>query len=219
MADAFRFMKKGQHIGKIVVDMPEDISQINATPVAQLTRFSDTSTYLMIGGFGGIGRAITRWMIECGAKNFLFLSRSASSSSSSAHSVFVREIESQGCHVVAVAGSVAEASDVARAVAAAKTPIVGVLQMSMELRDRRILDISYEDWQASTSPKVAGTWNIHNALLNADLDFFVLFGSISGAVGHPGQAKLCVSQYIHEFVCPIQTWVRSGMLNIGHRGC
>jgi aryl carrier-like protein len=38
-------------------------------------------------------------------------------------------------------------------------------------------------------PKVTGTWNLHNETQSLDLDFFILFSSLSGIVGQPGQAN------------------------------
>lgn len=37
---------------------------------------SDAS-YLVVGGFGGIGRSVCRWLVDRGAKNLLVVSRSA----------------------------------------------------------------------------------------------------------------------------------------------
>lgn len=45
-----------------------------------------------------------------------------------------------------------------------------------------------EAWFASLQPKVAGTWNLHGQLPD-DLDFFVMFSSISGIIGSPGQTN------------------------------
>lgn len=71
-------------------------------------------------------------MVEKGARSFCFLSRSADDSGK--HGGFFQELESQGCRITTVSGSVAEMSDTKRAIAAAPTPIVGVVQMSMVLR-------------------------------------------------------------------------------------
>ena len=49
--------------------------------------------------------------------------------------------------------------------------------------------MSFDDWQAAIIPKVPGTWNIHEALKNEKLDFFVLFSSGSGTIGQSGQAN------------------------------
>lgn len=132
LSEGLRFMNKGSHIGKIIVTMPEDPKEIPATKAAQSALLSATSTYLMIGGLGGLGKAVTRWMVESGARSFCFLSRSAGKSEQD--QAFFQELESQGCHVVAVPGSVAEMADVKKAIEAAPTTIAGVLQMSMIIR-------------------------------------------------------------------------------------
>lgn len=49
--------------------------------------------------------------------------------------------------------------------------------------------MTYGDWRAVHDCKVKGTWNLHHALDGVALDFFVLMSSISGCVGHPGQAN------------------------------
>lgn len=131
VADAFRYMQKGQHIGKIVVGFSEEES-ISATVARRETSLSADATYLLVGGLGGLGKAVTTWMVERGAKNFVFLSRSAGKSAEDQS--FFRELEAQGCSAIAIAGSVVELDDVKRAVKAASKPIAGVLQMSMVLR-------------------------------------------------------------------------------------
>lgn len=49
--------------------------------------------------------------------------------------------------------------------------------------------MTFSDWITPVEPKVNGTWNLHNASLSSDLDFFVLFSSYSGFGGHSGQAN------------------------------
>jgi aryl carrier-like protein len=49
--------------------------------------------------------------------------------------------------------------------------------------------MSWEDWQAALLPKVPAVWNIHEALKDHKIDFFVLFASSSGIIGQPGQAN------------------------------
>lgn len=48
--------------------------------------------------------------------------------------------------------------------------------------------MSYDDWLASTLPKTAGSWNLHE-LLPRGMDFFVMLSSISGVIGSAGQAN------------------------------
>ncbi|KAK2601916.1 hypothetical protein QQS21_004507 [Conoideocrella luteorostrata] len=198
-SEAFRYMKKGQHIGKIVLKIPEDPAQIPVTMSHALNLLSDSSTYLMIGGLGGLGKHVTRWMVEKGARNFCFLSRS--SSYFGAHHQFFLELESQGCQVAAIAGSVTDMDDVHKAIHASPTPIAGVLQMSMVIKDSAFRQMGYDDWRAVLDPKVKGTWNLHKALSGIELDFFILFASIVGLVGQPGQANYSsANSFLDSFV-------------------
>ena len=61
--------------------------------------------------------------------------------------------------------------------------------------------MTHEDWEAATAPKIRGTWNLHTAFADSNLDFFVLFSSISGIVGNPGQANYAsANTFLDAFV-------------------
>ena len=61
--------------------------------------------------------------------------------------------------------------------------------------------MAYEDWEAATAPKIQGTWNLHTAFADHSLDFFILFSSISGIVGNPGQANYAsANTFLDAFV-------------------
>lgn len=55
--------------------------------------------------------------------------------------------------------------------------------------------MSYDSWHKSMTPKVAGTWDIHNAVQARGhaLDFFLMTSSISGSVGVATESKYCAS--------------------------
>lgn len=62
--------------------------------------------------------------------------------------------------------------------------------------------MSYDAFKATVKAKVAGTWNIHNALetANAKLDYFVLFSSAAGTLGSRGQAAYAAaSTFLDSF--------------------
>jgi hypothetical protein len=46
------------------------------------------------------------------------------------------------------------------------------------------------EWRAATSPKVIGSWNLHE-LLPAGMDFFILLSSVAGIFGNVGQSNYC----------------------------
>ena len=132
IVDAFRYMQKGQHIGKIVVTMPDDPGKLEVTAVKKKLALRSGSSYLLVGGLGGLGRAISTWMVEQGARSLIYLSRSAGKSQED--QFFFRELEVQGCLVQCFSGSVTNLEDVKHAVENAAMPIAGVMQMSMVLR-------------------------------------------------------------------------------------
>ena len=130
--DAFRYMQKGQHIGKIVVQMAMHAHELQSTAKIPELVLNPDASYLLIGGLGGLGQSISSWMVEKGAKHLLFLSRSAGKSKKD--QAFINELISQKCSVQVFAGSVANLQDVKNVVENAGRTIAGVLQMSMILK-------------------------------------------------------------------------------------
>ncbi|KAL3253036.1 hypothetical protein ABHI18_009756 [Aspergillus niger] len=197
--DAMRQMQKGQHIGKFIIEIPDNESKYPLLPAQARFSFSPTSSYLLVGGLRGIGRAVVRWMVEHGARDFVFLSRSAGSLEED--HIFAQELETQGCHVVLVAGSVADADTVQRAIQNNGRPVSGVIQMSAVLKDQLFDKMSYEDWTTSLATKVQGTWNLHNALQGRSLEFFIVFSSAVSMIGNPGQANYAAANsFLDGFV-------------------
>lgn len=136
ITEAFRVMQKSQHIGKLVVTMPEDpLRQLPTEAVYEKLRVSDDRAYLFVGGLGGLGRPIATWLVERGVKEIVFLSRSAASLPDD--DPFVQELALSGCRATRVSGDVCNYRDVVRAIQSAGKPIGGVLQASMVLRVSR----------------------------------------------------------------------------------
>ncbi|KAL6872001.1 putative polyketide synthase [Trichoderma novae-zelandiae] len=215
IVEAFRYMQKGQHIGKIVVSMPEDASQLQVAAKAQVAKFKSDRTYLLVGGLGGLGKSVSNWMVQSGARHIMYLSRTAGDSEQDRR--FIKEIEAQGCVVQAIKGSVTRLQDVYRAVEQADRPIAGVFLMTMVLRDRGILQLSHDDWFAAARPKVDGAINLHQALEHCELDFFTLFSSISYVVGQVGQANYSAANaYLAAFTqFRHQQGLPAGVVNVG----
>ncbi|KAE8413499.1 hypothetical protein BDV36DRAFT_304027 [Aspergillus pseudocaelatus] len=191
--DAFRFMEKGQHIGRVGVSFKPAEGEahlgLETTKRTLAIAFNGSASYLMVGGLGGIGRAVSTWMVDHGARELVYLSRSAGLTPKDDD--FVAELHSMGCAVKLVSGDTTKLEDVKKAIGAATYPLKGIVQMSMVVANENFTRMSFDEWMASTAPKVQGTWNLHNASMDAgiDLDFFVMFSSVSGIVGQAGQAN------------------------------
>lgn len=68
-------------------------------------------------------------------------------------------------------------------------------------QDALFNDMTHEEWEQGLSPKVDGAWNIHNALQDAALDFFVVTSSIVSTVNVPGQANYNAANTFLEAFC------------------
>ncbi|KAI1778816.1 hypothetical protein F4818DRAFT_455103 [Hypoxylon cercidicola] len=191
--DAFRYMQRGIHTGKVVMSLRSDTGESIigdvAAPLTHRPSLDASATYLLVGGFGGLGRTIAVWMVQHGARNLVFLSR-REESSSMVHS-FVHMLASMGCTAQFVRGSVTNIADIIRAVDGATSKIKGIIHMAMVLKDQTLPHMTIDDWNCVVRPKITGTWNLHEVsrARSLDLDFFLLFSSLSGVLGQPGQAN------------------------------
>jgi hypothetical protein len=203
--EMFRDMQKGSHIGKFILELRSATGTplFQDVPLVKRSHFQldSTASYLLIGGLGGLGRSISVWMVQHGARNLTFLSRSAGSGEHDQE--FAREVESMGCTVQFATGSVTNPSDVTRAVDGMTAPLKGIIQMSMVLRDQAFPRMNIKEWNEAIEPKVQGTWNLHEVTRarNINLDFFLLFSSLSGIIGQPGQANYAAANtFLDAFV-------------------
>ncbi len=156
-----------------------------------MTVFDHSKSYLLVGCLGGLGRSLCRWMVARGARNFVFIGRTGADKPQAQK--LVRWLESTGAGATVIRGDISKADDVAAAVAACKTPIGGVVQGAMALRDSLFSRMTSEAWHTAIQPKLAGTWNLHNALEGRDLnmDFFLLLSSVNGSVGSATESNYC----------------------------
>jgi acyl carrier protein len=67
--------------------------------------------------------------------------------------------------------------------------IRGVIHSAGLVEDRLLLQTDAESFRKVLRPKVHGGWNLHQALADEPLDFFVLYSSIGSLVAATGQAN------------------------------
>ncbi|KAI1743043.1 hypothetical protein F4680DRAFT_445514 [Xylaria scruposa] len=185
---AFQTMQKGTHIGRFSISMAANLT-CDVKSRLEPPKFKENASFLLVGGTGGIGRALSSFMAENGAQELIILSRNAGTKPTDIDLSI--ELQSMGCSVIFVRGDVCDEAAVSSALLKATKPVRGIVQLSMVLRDQNFSDMTFEQWTEVVAPKIKGTWNLHQATVSQgiDLDFFVLCGSISGHIGQPGQAN------------------------------
>ncbi|KAI0107024.1 hypothetical protein GGR51DRAFT_559712 [Nemania sp. FL0031] len=186
---AVRYLQTGHHMGKAVIDWEAEAEvTVIAKPEAAY-QFDPDASYLIVGGFGGIGRSLASWFAQRGVKYLILLSRSGATTDSARE--LIEELTSCHVHVAAPQCDISDAPSLKKVldeIAGTIPPIKGCIQGSMILKDRLFQNMSHEEWQAALRPKIQGTWNLHN-LLPRKMDFFVLLSSLGGMIGWKGQSQ------------------------------
>lgn len=182
--DALRFMARSRHIGKVTVDFKDQSVPVRSSPMP--LRVDPEATYLVTGGFRGLGLEICRWLLERGARNLVVLSRSGPSQPAALE--FVEEFESRGGRLQAPRVDISDPDAVARALEGVSN-LKGVIHCAAVLHDGPLRTMESEALSEVMRVKAGGAWTLHRQTLDRDLDFFVMFSSATSLLGSPGQAN------------------------------
>lgn len=148
----------------------------------------ENATYILVGGMGGIGRALAVRLVEAGAKHLIFLSRSGATTPAAID--LVSALQHAGVTVTVAkcdVGNISQLQAAINNVSQSSPPIKGVFNLGMVQQSALFENMTLDTWTESLLPKVQGTWNLHT-VLPEDLDFFVLVSSFVGAIGNASQA-------------------------------
>jgi acyl transferase domain-containing protein/NADPH:quinone reductase-like Zn-dependent oxidoreductase/NAD(P)-dependent dehydrogenase (short-subunit alcohol dehydrogenase family)/acyl carrier protein len=182
---AFGAMQKATHIGKLVVQPPQQVP----LPEADLV-ISPDRTHLVTGGFAGFGLATAHWLVNRGARNLVLLSRSGPASDEAREAL--QQFGQLGVKVLAEKCDVTDEAALQRILDRMKAempPLCGVMHAAMVLDDGLLSNLDRERFVKVLQPKVAGANNLHGLTQGMPLDYFVLFSSVTTIFGNPGQAN------------------------------
>ncbi|KAF7560277.1 hypothetical protein G7046_g3869 [Stylonectria norvegica] len=193
--NALRFMQSGKHIGKLVIEPHRSDIVSVVQPPQPFARFDSDASYVISGGFGGLGREIISWMVDRGAKNLIVISRRGAVEDSA--QALVADLQfREDINILAPACDITDKTALQAVVSsclAQMPPIRGCIQASSVLNDTTFNDMTIGEWQRALGVKSTGSWNLWETLSskNADksLDFFVMLSSMASIIGNPGQTN------------------------------
>ena len=186
VADAFTVMQHSRHVGKVVISLeePPDIT-VGHTPLA----CDPAATYLVTGGLSGLGAATAEWLADRGARHLALLSRRGDASPEAAS--LLDRLAARGVTATAHAVSVTDRSALSTVLAdisATGHPLRGIVHSAMAIEDHLLTDLQHHHIHTTLAPKVRGTALLDSLTRRLDLDFFVVYSSISALVGNRAQA-------------------------------
>lgn len=194
--------------------------------------FRSPGTHLIVGGTGGLGRSVAKYMIKHGARNVVLLSRTGGGGNEVQQ--LQREMQRHRAHVTVAKCDVTDPRQVRQLIDDCRTalpPICGVVHAAMVLRvriyrstpcifgvseansvqDCLLENMTEQNYEEVIAPKVHGTSNIHHGLEMAHikLDYFVVLSSAAGIIGSRGQGAYAAANTFLDAL--MQSRVKSGL--------
>jgi acyl transferase domain-containing protein/NADPH:quinone reductase-like Zn-dependent oxidoreductase/acyl carrier protein len=178
-AEAYRFVSQARHIGKVVLTLPD-------RPGVGLAG----GTVLITGGTGMAGGLLARHVVSrYGTRHVVLASRRGQTAEGADE--LVAELTQAGAQVQVVACDVSDQASVAELLAGLpeQQPLTAVIHAAGVLDDAVIASLTAERMSAVLRAKVDAAWNLHELTRDLNLSAFVMFSSIAGTVGSPGQGN------------------------------
>jgi polyketide synthase 7 len=177
--EAYRYVSQARHIGKVVLTLPD-------RPGVGLAG----GTVLITGGTGMIGGLLARHVVgRHGAHHVVLASRRGQAAEGADE--LVAELTQAGAEVQVAACDVSDRAAVAELLAGLPNqhPLTAVIHAAGVLDDAVIASLTAERIGAVLRAKVDAAWNLHELTRDLNLSAFVMFSSMAGIVGAPGQGN------------------------------
>ncbi|MEO1317385.1 MAG: SDR family NAD(P)-dependent oxidoreductase, partial [Pseudomonadota bacterium] len=216
--EGFRLMQRAGHIGKIVL-IPPDLGEIDVGPAvappagtrqapasepgeetagsntlgATSARLEGAGDWLIVGGAGGLGRAIAVHLARRGAGRLWIVGRRASRADAAKEwelaraagaTPLLRDVDASDREAMD-----ALAAEIAAAPRAPGAPMLeGVIHAAMVLDDAPLTATTPERAEPVLRAKIDTALSLHAATVPLAPGRFVVLGSIAARLGNPGQA-------------------------------
>ncbi|MGC5334049.1 type I polyketide synthase [Micromonospora sp. DT62] len=144
---------------------------------------------LVTGGTGALGALVAEHLVSVhGVRSLVLVSRRGPEAAGAGE--LSERLTALGASVRIAACDVTDRDQVGALVAevAAEGRLAGVVHTAGVLDDGIVEGLTTERLAGVLAPKVSAGWFLHEATAGLDLDLFVVFSSVAGVLGSPGQS-------------------------------
>ncbi|QPV76170.1 type I polyketide synthase [Bacillus velezensis] len=159
-------------------------------PQSGAVPWKDEGVYLLTGGAGGIGLIVAE-EIAFRVKNAVLVLTGRAEALDKDRSARLRRLEASGARVLYQPVDVTDRAAVialVRGIQEEHGTLDGIIHGAGVIADNYILNQTENERKTVMAPKVKGLINLDEAAKDVRLDFFILFSSLAGGMGNPGQA-------------------------------
>ena len=176
LTEAFRYLLEARHTGKVVVTLPVPVNP--------------DGTVLITGGTGMLGGLVARHLVTAyGVRHLLLASRQGPAAAGVDE--LVAGLQELGATAAVVGCDLSDRDSVQALVDSvpAGRPLTAVIHAAGVLDDAVIGSLTGQHLDTALHPKADGAWHLHELTRGSDLAAFVLFSSVAGLLGLPGQGN------------------------------
>lgn len=182
-------------------------------PQGKKQPWKDKGVYLITGGNGGLGKIFAREIASNVKEPVIVLV--GRKGLDEAGNEFIGELGTMGSKVVYASLNVTKEDEVAsfvQKIVQAYGKLNGILHCAGTNHDNYLLKKTDEEFCATLTPKVSGIFQLDEATKKLDLDFFISFSSITGAIGNAGQTDYAAANaFMDKYIVYRNKMVKKGI--------
>ncbi|MCG6894417.1 MAG: SDR family NAD(P)-dependent oxidoreductase, partial [Desulfobacteraceae bacterium] len=160
--------------------------------------FQENGVYLIVGGAGGIGSALGRYLAERVRARLVLVGRRPVHTRVAQVLETIRTHGGEGHYLRADITDEAASARMVQEALSRYGHINGVFHSALLLMDRTVGNLTEADFKTVLSPKGIGTLNLFRALKPVHPDFMMVFSSAQSFICNPGQASYAAASTLQD---------------------
>lgn len=167
----------------------KSLKEVRMPETGPVIPWKEKGVYLITGGIGGLGRIMAQTITDAVANPVLILTGRSAVNEEKAK--WMADLENKGATLRYYSADITDKEAVVKLLQDVEDkfgPLNGIIHSAGVVKDSYLLSKNLTDVQAVFSPKITGLVNLDEASRAMKLDLFLLFSSITGFTGNPGQS-------------------------------
>ncbi|PEM81596.1 hypothetical protein CN627_28225, partial [Bacillus wiedmannii] len=176
-----RYLENKRYVKNVV-----PLDKKNELIVKSKSLLKKSGVYLVTGGTGELGMSIAAYLARHYQARLILIGRSPLDSIIQDKIKILKNLQAE---VIYCQADVSKPDEINRAISIAKTRfrnIDGVIHAAGAAAEISCTKVGKEEFENVLLPKIHGTLNLDNALKSENLNFFIMFSSISSVIGDLG---------------------------------